>query len=346
MTPDCPDSYGVLCVFFDTWKNAGWAGVDLFFVLSGYLVSGLLFQEDRLHGSISIGRFYLRRGLKIWPPFIVLIVVYGGFELRFGRPFQLSQLLSEFFYTQNYIGGIWNHTWSLAVEEHFYLIIGITLYALSRSGRISDIKFFAFAVLATCLINRILLYNLGLPTTYLTHTRLDSLMFGVLLAHWCMIKTDWPKLVVRHQWTILLVSFASLSPLLWLDVSGAYFSTIGYSVNYIAFGAIILVATCHDKTLSRHAFFRFLSRLGTDSYSIYLWHMLAKRIISYYRKSGHPIPYLVEFAAFTVLSVVIGVVMARAIERPMLNLRERFFPALSNQRANPYQQKTITDAAT
>src|SRR3990167_6747089 len=61
--------------FLGWWMRAGWTGVDLFFVLSGFLVSGLLFQEYKRHGDIRLGRFFIRRGLKIYPAFYVLFFV-------------------------------------------------------------------------------------------------------------------------------------------------------------------------------------------------------------------------------------------------------------------------------
>src|SRR3954467_2052645 len=109
--------------FFAAWQRGGWVGVDLFFVLSGFLVSGLLFTEFRAHGSISPLRFYARRAWKIYPPYLVMIAATTGAILAQGFVFERIQLVAEVLFFQNYVKGLWNHTWSLAVEEHFYLLL-------------------------------------------------------------------------------------------------------------------------------------------------------------------------------------------------------------------------------
>src|SRR5581483_5569531 len=102
------------------WQRGGWVGVDLFFVLSGFLVSGLLFQDYRQHGRLHIGRFYVRRGLKIYPGFYALLAVTAGMICCFlRRPLPVQRLLAEAVFLQNYLGfewgTLWNHTWSLAI---------------------------------------------------------------------------------------------------------------------------------------------------------------------------------------------------------------------------------------
>src|ERR1043166_4604044 len=102
----------------ESWQRGGWVGVDLFFVLSGFLVSGLLFAEFASRGQISVLRFYVRRGWRIYPAFYLLIAttILGRtvfFQAPSGR-----HVLAEVFFLQSYATGLWNHTWSLAVEEH------------------------------------------------------------------------------------------------------------------------------------------------------------------------------------------------------------------------------------
>ena len=87
----------------------GGYGVDLFFVLSGFLVSGLLFSEFKKRGKVNVGRFLIRRGFKIYPSFyffiITTILVYS---ICFGSEFHTSEILSELFFLQSYVGGIWS----------------------------------------------------------------------------------------------------------------------------------------------------------------------------------------------------------------------------------------------
>src|ERR1043165_9870931 len=98
--------------FFIVWERCGWAGVDLFFVLSGFLVAGLLFKEFQLHGSIRPLNFLIRRGLKTYPAFYVFILV--TLAVRFIRhDYWHRPLVHELLFVQNYQSGFWGHTWSL-----------------------------------------------------------------------------------------------------------------------------------------------------------------------------------------------------------------------------------------
>ena len=130
----CPaETSKLLCRVTTLWHQIGWIGVDLFFVLSGFLVSGLLFREYQKHQSISSLRFLLRRGLKIYPAFYFFIAVtIGTFLIQHTLP-HLKSIIAEVFFLQNYGPAIWNHTWSLAVEEHFYLFLLVLLVGLHKA---------------------------------------------------------------------------------------------------------------------------------------------------------------------------------------------------------------------
>ncbi|NBX63664.1 MAG: acyltransferase, partial [Bacteroidetes bacterium] len=89
------------------WHWIGWSGVDLFFVLSGFLVSGLIFQEVKTQGDVRLGRFLVRRALKIYPSFYVFLLVSVLAAWMTDRNYETSQLLSEIFYLQSYFDGLW-----------------------------------------------------------------------------------------------------------------------------------------------------------------------------------------------------------------------------------------------
>ena len=113
----------------------GWTGVDLFFVLSGFLVGGLLFKEWRRDASLDVGRFLIRRGFKIWPAYVVYIVsmtvvyIYDGTQ---GPPRHIiTSFFPNFVHLQSYAPTPLLHTWSLSVEEHFYLVLPLILWLAS-----------------------------------------------------------------------------------------------------------------------------------------------------------------------------------------------------------------------
>ncbi len=115
--------------------GVGWIGVDLFFVLSGFLISGLLFSEWSSSGAISVGRFYFRRGFKIYPAFYFFLFTatwaYAAVQQGFWQH-PISTLRNEVFFLQDYLPHIWPHTWSLAVEEQFYLLLPLLLILIAR----------------------------------------------------------------------------------------------------------------------------------------------------------------------------------------------------------------------
>ncbi|HEY2881794.1 MAG TPA: acyltransferase, partial [Pirellulales bacterium] len=147
--------------FIEQFRLVGWLGVDLFFVLSGLLISGLLFKEIQASGTIQLKRFWLRRGMKIWPAYYIMFGVWVATSLlynwRHGLWPQLKVLASgivpNLIFIQNYMQELqWPHTWSIAVEEHFYLALPILLVVLVRVGKLkwlpAIVGLIAIAVLA------------------------------------------------------------------------------------------------------------------------------------------------------------------------------------------------------
>ncbi len=164
-------------------------------MLSGFLVSGLLpFKDDRRAGSVSAGRFLIRRGFKIYPAFYALLAFTMAKALAEGMSidaFSWWNVAAEAFFFQNYTHGIFPHTWSLAVEEHFYILAALTLALMARKGGDDPFRRLprCFAVVAVlCLAGRLLMdaavpaYH-GYIHLFPTHLRLDGLTFGVLLSY-------------------------------------------------------------------------------------------------------------------------------------------------------------------
>jgi peptidoglycan/LPS O-acetylase OafA/YrhL len=131
--------------FLTPWSRGGWIGVDLFFVLSGFLVSGLLFREHARTGRIDVRRFLFRRAWKIYPAFwlmigLTLFVQVFIKPLPAGPP-TLQATLAEFMFVQNYVPGLWGHTWSLAVEEHFYILLAVLFGLLAKRKKPFPLRF-------------------------------------------------------------------------------------------------------------------------------------------------------------------------------------------------------------
>lgn len=311
-----------------TVMAGGWAGVDLFFVLSGFLVSGLLFREYEQRGKIDYWRFFWRRGLKIYPAFAVLLVGYGALEYFFGRSFTWKGVVGEMFFLQNYYAALWNHTWSLAIEEHFYLLAGIGITLLASAGKMNRVPFLAGLLCIGVLAIRLtLVWRFGGLDDYQTHVRMDSLMFGVLLSYLFNRNrngfSDW---LARHA-ILLPLALLSLVTLVVFPFGHVYWRTIGYTFLYLAFGIIVVCAVIAGERLHERGWARLIAFVGLNSYSIYLWHEASKRAFSLLRKSGLLVlPWALEFVGYALLSVAVGVVMAKLVEIPVLAWRDRKLP--------------------
>jgi peptidoglycan/LPS O-acetylase OafA/YrhL len=297
------------------WRRGGWMGVDLFFVLSGFLISGLLFSEHKRTGQIKFSRFFVRRGFKIYPPyfaFLLLTLPISAHHLGF----------QDLVFMQSYFQSFWGHLWSLSIEEHFYLALPLVLivsYRLAPGTEFSWIpRFFPLAVIG-CLIMRASVapdasfITVGSPT----HLRFDSLFAGVVLSWFFHFK---PNLFGRAKSHYLPI--AALALIAWefaIPVAPYLIHTLGYTANLIAFSLLLLWAM-NTRLLER---VRPLAAIGKYSYSIYLFHpplnVFLNRLFQ-----GHP---WLGLCAYIATSIVVGVVMSALVELPALALRDRYFPA-------------------
>jgi peptidoglycan/LPS O-acetylase OafA/YrhL len=337
----------------DRWAMAGWVGVDLFFVLSGFLVSGLLFQEYRASGHVRIGRFLVRRGFKIYPAFYALLISTVIVDHALRRPVASSPLLHEVFFIQNYGGGLWTHTWSLAVEEHFYLLLALLVAFLAttvhrrRAGGdpFSIVGPLFLGVAAVALLARVVTEKLAPAQLSLhlapTHLRLDSLMGGVALSYLFHFHRDWLAARVRaHRHLLVLTSLLCLAPALFLPITSPVMQTIGFTLLYIGFGSELLLVMNRSPATApavpRRGFSRVvaavaaaLAWLGTYSYSIYLWHMPAQAwsTIGLARLAHHQPSATAAWILYYVEAIGLGVMMSLLVERPALALRDRVMAA-------------------
>lgn len=337
----------------ESWKATLWPvtghgslGVSLFFVLSGFLVSGLLFAEYRQRGTFSPARFYIRRAWKIYPPFFILLAFtycYTRFALEQKIPDR--QIFSEVFFLQNYFPGYWGHTWSLAVEEHFYLALPLILLVMIRLDRGAGMPFRRVPVLVGC----VCIVGLALKIvncTYVpavahythifpTHLRCDALFFGVLLAYAYHFHSaafqDWR----RWRWLLISVGAAVAVSPQFITARGygnSYYFSVGFVQEYLGSAAVLVgVLLCR---IPSHAALRLLGRLGGYSYSIYLWHM-ATLIWITPRLRGST-TWETRALVYLTGAFVLGVAMAKLWETPAVALRDRWFPSMLGlpQRAN------------
>jgi len=314
-------------------------------VLSGFLIAGLLFKEYAAHGKIAFGRFFIRRGFKIYPPYYAMIfVTLLPLFFRMGNAKTLREVLPWLVYLQNYfytpVGAIWGHTWSLAIEEQFYLFIPLLLIVLTKLRYSKENPFTAvpmiFLIIGSgCLLMRILTaqhtpYSGALLSYF--HLRLDSLFCGVYVAyiyHYC---PSWfANATSRLRHWLLGIGSALLLPAFCFQLEQCVFIyTAGLTIFYL--GSVCILMAVVDDQAKSGVLPRTLASIGSHSYSIYLWHFpiawLSYRLLRNVR--GPTLSWCCATALYLVGSMVVAILASNAIEIPMLRLRDRWYPSRSS----------------
>lgn len=324
----------------------GWIGVDLFFVLSGFLVSGLLFKEYTKYNNIKPALFLIRRGFKIYPLFYIALAVFTATAIYNGH-FSLLHFLSEVFFFQNYFVGfgwaLYGVSWSIAIEEHFYFGLVLALFIVFNklkldikppsTGKPSKFELSLLSIMLLCLIIRLvsLKYFTFHNTDFtMTHHRIDSLLAGVLVSYLYQFRLDY----LKHYFNkikpfvipivLLLVSFTP-----FIKPTESYFvKTIGFSMLYTAFALLLVyflltpdINQRLNKTLSKYVV-NVVSYIGIYSYSIYICHMFVVKNMAPISTNNKYVDFIIFFG----ISVLIGKLVYDYLEAFFLKIRDKYFP--------------------
>jgi peptidoglycan/LPS O-acetylase OafA/YrhL len=322
--------------------SIGWCGVDLFFVLSGYLITGILYSSaSKPH---YFRNFYVRRSLRIFPLYYGFMVLTVLILPRFVNPYWLGlESLhgkgTEFFlYYSNYANVFvgWNPValgafWSLAVEEHFYLFWPMFIKVTPRNKLLVWCAIIALLALSSRLVFAAFKVS-WLAAYYLTTSRVDSLVVGAMTAILVRQYPGWPK---RRM---IAIGAAMLFILMGVGIwrGGLIFNdwpvrTFGYSMLALLFASVVwLAGTTHGRA-SRFLGNRILTTFGKYSYCLYVFHMLVltvcerwlgPRLFPVVGWSGTaPLPL---FAVSMATTFVIAYLSWRLYENPILSLKARF----------------------
>jgi peptidoglycan/LPS O-acetylase OafA/YrhL len=302
----------------------GWMGVDLFFVLSGFLITGILVDTKESDGYFK--SFYVRRCLRIWPLYYA-VIFFMFVVVRFLNPLQFHTVLVQsspwwayLLYLQNFVGPISTNaagplgvTWSLAIEEQFYLIWAVVVRFCSPAWvrRI--------AVAEIC-ISPALRYYLSLRHVDLytnVFCRLDGLMAGALLALLVRSANFVSSKLLKHAWSVLVIA----APLAF--VAAAYNAGwIVYSLTSLASAAFVYLSMFSEqKWLQSVMNNRFLIYSGTISYGLYLLHKIPSGMVETLHLDRNP---FLSYPIIFVASFAIAALSWNLLEKPFLNLK-RFF---------------------
>lgn len=303
--------------------GGGAIGVDIFFVLSGYLITGLLVTEFNNTGAIDIRRFYVNRAIRLLPPLFLMLLAFVlivCFLAPQSHPEMMALMAA--FYVTDYSMAIWNfpqqlgHTWSLSVEEQFYLIWPFVVLFLVRLGRQKAIAVL-IGLLAASIGWRAIDAAIWDSWEW-TNYRFDTHMSGLVMGSLAVI-LDWrpkPALaekLVRRAGSLLLVAMMLFPP-----QSALALGLLSPVVEVSATLFILALVAGPETTITRILSSRPFVYLGLLSYSIYLWHYpIAFALNGIF-------PPVVNVLIVSALSIVISAISYRYVERPLRDARRRF----------------------
>lgn len=306
------------------WKYADWGkqGVNMFFVISGFLITLILTWDEQARGKVSLKRFYLNRAFRILPAYFCFIL--GTAVLSKVGFLELSRLdwLTALTYTTNFPekpGWGLGHLWSLSIEEQFYLVWPLVFATLAPKGRLKV----SLACVFLAPISRMLFWGIFFSTHEFFNWpmfQLDGLAMGCTLG--CLLTNEkwWARLQVSaRSANLLMAGFLGglLSIILW---RGQFHWLVRHAFELTAtqlcFSGIILISVTHPREwFGRVLNSKTLVYLGTLSYSLYLWQ---QPFFSWFKPH-----FLSTWPMNMVFAFVMALMSYYLVERPFLRLREK-----------------------
>lgn len=296
----------------------GGTGVDLFFVLSGWLIGTQLFDEQREHGSIELRRFWLRRWMRTLPAYysVLALTIFQHYLTKpdFSFPWQ------HIFFLQNYMGdqNIFFVSWSLCVEEQFYLLVAPFAGVLMTIDKRFRLPALILLLLMPTLFRAIGMYE----TTHEAHVRIDCCVMGVLLAYLREYST---KLFDAGRLTVILLLTLSTSAYLFFYINryvgSELLSEPSKLVLAVVFGTWVFCAACSYNWQPSGLLRATIMHVSTRSYAMYLLHVEALAITN---RIASELGFIGYASLALLITMVVSEVLYRLVELPFMLARSRF----------------------
>ena len=327
----------------------GFLGVDLFFVLSGYLISSLIIKEYRKTGSLNLYNFYIRRARRLLPAVYFMITVGLVVMVLFNEVLLRKSHLDAIFgyiYSSNWwyifhkldyfdsfgAQSPFKHLWSLAIEEQFYMIFPLLFLLVNRKKKSKDgtyklNKNFLYVILGLILVSliaHILLFDINnISRIYFgTDTRAFSLLVGVVGAILYPMERLHAKVTLQQNMVYSVVSLVSIATLITVMIYTSEYNTWLYRGGFLlvaVLGLIVIISSGKQHTLmSRLLSFKPVVFIGKISYSLYLWHFLVLVLTTPVSEIGNPNIYFVILRV--ILTFVVAIVSYVFVETPIRKL--------------------------
>ncbi|MCW7513009.1 acyltransferase family protein [Leptospira levettii] len=335
-----------------------WSGVDLFFVLSGFLISKGLWENWNASSKLDFKKFYIKRTLRIFPAyyfFLTLAYITGkvmifsyeknGVLNDAGENLKkaMGNSWADFVFLGNYFQGIHTHTWSLSSEEQFYLIFPILcatiLFKFGFKVRqlLLWILYFVPVILRIFVLNDI--EGTSTPPYYeeIYHpfqTRFDSLIIGVIAMDIYMNKEEFNSRIGNNSnfyYPILALFFSFIIISHFIAQQSTYFftHTFKYNIQNIGFAGILYLSIIKiESPVSRFLSLRLFSPIAKLSYTIYLWHFIVMGVsIALFKISPKSsiLAFHLKFLCMLALQIVLALPLYMFIELPFQKLRNKFY---------------------
>jgi len=336
---------------FITW---GWHGVDLFFALSGFLIGGQI-MEQSLAGRFSFKTFYIKRALRIFPPYYFsLLIMFAIYTTGTGSFFRIAinptstfddiirTMSTHIFYVVNYFGSIHDFQqgiyWSLSMEEQFYIIAPLVLYLLIRYGRRLTPWGLGLLILTGVAI-RFYVYTLPTGPGYdwdaavqrPFQMRFDTFIIGILAAYFFIKHHDWLYNCRAIRAAILAVSLACLGLTIAYGFEGrGYFNDCWqFTLTGLGFSGLVLWLVITPLTrLIRPK--KVINHVAKISYPMYLNHIIMIRpahlvFNRFFRfNNTSTTNFFIFFAVYFLVAILISSFLYRLVDVPFMNYRKRF----------------------
>ncbi len=305
----------------------GGKGVDLFFVLSGWLLGHYLLAEVRRTGTVDVRRFWLRRWLRTLPAYYVVLAYTMAWMLFRHGPGSLRWEYLVF--AQNYMPELpyFHVSWSLCVEEHFYLVVAPLLLFFAAVPRA---RFLAVPLLLAPAVCR---WTGWYGSDGQTHVRYDQCAAGVVLAAAAVFRPVLWRWLCRAAPLLALVGLAAALENVYARTWSGW-PDLGTGAWTLIFASFVLLANSSD-------FWRWRARVpgcryvAERSYSLYLIHVEALAIVSWMKVESLPLAFVLTWG----IGLLLAELLYRTVERPLMQARERFAasrsPKLSDARPAP-----------
>jgi peptidoglycan/LPS O-acetylase OafA/YrhL len=336
---DALRAFAVLLVIFyhHNYPVPGDLGVLAFFVLSGFLITWLLLKEHTKHGDISLRLFYIRRSLRIFPAFYTYWILVIGLLLAAGKPVAWPQAWASFFYVNNYYQAIYghfssvlSHTWSLGVEEQFYLLWPVALIAMLR--RQADVARWLMAAIGVVWAWRAVLeFGIGIQEVWVYEAfdaRADHLLMGCLLAV-ALYRGAAPRLFAWLCSSPMMPVFTLallIGEVAWTHSRqgsgpGTASRSFEFALRPLLIAALMTQWMAFARSPGWHWLnWKWLVYLGRISYSTYLYQQITPALVKPLTSRLPMVPPIVITLPATILFASVSYFL---IEKPFLGLKDR-----------------------